>query len=307
MPLDEFVSRPSKGIRQNLVKIGFESFADEQSEAVKELSGVIESLHNASLIVDDIQDNSKVRRNAPSMHQSHGVAKAINASNWLYFYALKKLSTLQVSSETKQRLNDAILDMLFEGHFGQALDLGRSVDQIPKEEIMHLSYSCMQLKTGALTGMALSSGAILAGADALSTHELKRLGLEFGVLLQKLDDIKNLKWRDEEKQNLDVEKQLEDFFNQRPNYLWVFAAKFTDDLQFVRLKKAIQALPDLTQLSDWLQQNEFHKQAKKYWDADRQVYLSRCRTFTKEKKLKIQLDEKLDHLLRKLEAAYESI
>ena len=44
-------------------------------------------LHNASLLIDDIQDNSKLRRGVPVAHNIYGVPLTINAANYIYFYS----------------------------------------------------------------------------------------------------------------------------------------------------------------------------------------------------------------------------
>ncbi|GMH47480.1 hypothetical protein TrRE_jg8829 [Triparma retinervis] len=49
---------------------------------------IIRMLHNASLIIDDIEDGSKLRRGSPVAHSLFGVASTINAGNYIYFQAL---------------------------------------------------------------------------------------------------------------------------------------------------------------------------------------------------------------------------
>jgi len=52
-------------------------------------------LHNASLLIDDIQDNSKLRRGSPVAHSIYGVPLTINAANYVYFLAMQKALTLK--------------------------------------------------------------------------------------------------------------------------------------------------------------------------------------------------------------------
>jgi geranylgeranyl diphosphate synthase type 3 len=52
-------------------------------------------LHNASLLIDDIQDNSKLRRGAPVAHSIYGVPLTINAANHIYFLAMQKALLLK--------------------------------------------------------------------------------------------------------------------------------------------------------------------------------------------------------------------
>jgi geranylgeranyl diphosphate synthase type 3 len=58
-------------------------------------------LHNASLLIDDIQDNSKLRRGVPVAHHIYGVPLTINTANYIYFLAMQKALTLQHPDVTK--------------------------------------------------------------------------------------------------------------------------------------------------------------------------------------------------------------
>ncbi len=59
------------------------------------IGDLIEMLHNASLLIDDIQDNSKLRRGSPVAHNIYGVPLTINAANYVYFLAMQKALTLK--------------------------------------------------------------------------------------------------------------------------------------------------------------------------------------------------------------------
>ena len=58
---------------------------------VEGIAILIECLHNASLIVDDIEDNSKVRRDQPAAHIKYGVKHSIVSANYVYFKAFNEL------------------------------------------------------------------------------------------------------------------------------------------------------------------------------------------------------------------------
>jgi geranylgeranyl diphosphate synthase type 3 len=58
------------------------------------IGDLVEMLHNASLLIDDIQDNSKLRRGVPVAHNIYGVPLTINAANYIYFLAMQKALTL---------------------------------------------------------------------------------------------------------------------------------------------------------------------------------------------------------------------
>lgn len=58
---------------------------EEKQEMIDGICILIESLHNASLIIDDIEDNSKIRRDEPVVHLKFGVKKSIISANFVYF------------------------------------------------------------------------------------------------------------------------------------------------------------------------------------------------------------------------------
>lgn len=61
-----------------------------KEEAVR-VGGLIELLHCASLIIDDIEDGSIQRRGKPCSHSVYGIDYAINAANLMYFLPVTKL------------------------------------------------------------------------------------------------------------------------------------------------------------------------------------------------------------------------
>ncbi len=65
---------------------------------------IIGDLHNASLLIDDIEDNSKLRRGKPVAHSIFGVAPVINCANYVYFLALNKCQNLNNPDATKVKV-----------------------------------------------------------------------------------------------------------------------------------------------------------------------------------------------------------
>ena len=50
---------------------------------------VVRNLHTASLLVDDIEDNSKLRRGVPVVHSIYGIPHTLNTANYVYVLALE--------------------------------------------------------------------------------------------------------------------------------------------------------------------------------------------------------------------------
>ena len=143
----------------------------ECRERVGPLVALVEILHNATLIADDIEDDGQLRRGIPALHLSHGLDRALNACNWAYFLPASLLNiwrqnAKQLKGPDHRRAWEQALQMqalttqcLSHIHLGQALDIRwhRQRDYVPSTE----EYFFMaRLKTGSLAGFAAELGAI---------------------------------------------------------------------------------------------------------------------------------------------------
>ena len=89
-PYTHLLERPGKNIRNTLLD-AFNTWLQVPEEELKLISEVTQILHNASLLLDDIEDGSELRRGAPTAHKVFGEALTINSANYLYFVALQKV------------------------------------------------------------------------------------------------------------------------------------------------------------------------------------------------------------------------
>lgn len=109
-------------------------------------------LHTASLVIDDIEDNSTLRRGVPVAHSVFGIAAAINSANYVYFLSIQKL----LNSLPREKHMDAVeiyTRQMIQLHRGQGLEIyWRDNVQCPSEE----EYAeVITLKTSGLFGMAI--------------------------------------------------------------------------------------------------------------------------------------------------------
>jgi len=79
---------------------------------------IIGDLHNASLMIDDIEDNSKLRRGIPVAHSIFGIPTVINGANYAYFLAMEKCHALK----NPQAMNVFVGELL-NLHRGQGHDI----------------------------------------------------------------------------------------------------------------------------------------------------------------------------------------
>ncbi len=242
-PLRDFFSRPKKGIRGEMVALGFSLARGHGKHPLHEsycakLAEVLELLHAGSLVVDDIQDGSLVRRGARSMHELYGVPVALNAGNWLYFWPLRKIDELDLTAEVRLRLYQECHATLLRAHFGQAIDVGAPVTSMEQERIPFVCMATLQLKTGALMSLAMKLGAILGGATTEELRAIDRFGHQFGVALQMFDDIGNLV------SNKNPDKRFEDLKNARPGFVWSVAAEMMTKEEFSLFCSLVPRLPE---------------------------------------------------------------
>lgn len=236
----DILGRQSRQFRARLCELAFQ-LAGGQPEAPPRLAAIVEIVHAGSLIVDDIEDGSKRRRDGACLHLIHGVPRTLNAGSWMYFWAMTLVDQLPLPSASCDELRRALADALYRGHLGQALDLSISVGRMPRAWIYRSVVTATMLKTGALMELAARAGALAAEAPAARVGALARFGRRLGVGLQMLDDFGNLTAPVAEAGD---SKALEDLRNGRPTWPWARAALDLDDDAFEDLQAGARALVD---------------------------------------------------------------
>jgi len=168
------------------------------------LTPLVEFPHNASLIHDDIEDNSDERRGKPAVHLIYGNDTAINSGAFLYFLPLACLADQKtgdpgskdsLSTEQENRIWAAWASHMRALHLGQAMDIAWHRDYQSLPALEEYDRMC-RLKTGCLARLAAVLGAYCTGRsfaeqDALADvfgEAAERLGVGFQIL----DDVKNL-------------------------------------------------------------------------------------------------------------------
>jgi len=148
--------------------------------SIKEIVG---SLHNASLLIDDIEDNSNLRRGIPVAHKIFGIPMVINCANYVYFLAMEQCHALGNTAAMQVFLGE-ILNL----HRGQGLDIAwRESIQCPTEE----DYIAMvRDKTGGLFRLAV--GLLQAFGTQHRQTDFSHLVNNLAVYFQIRDDYINL-------------------------------------------------------------------------------------------------------------------
>lgn len=237
-PLREFLARPGKQLRASLVETGFALAGGRDGSCPPELPLLTEALHAGSLIVDDVEDGSLSRRGAPSLHASHGVPIALNAGNWLYFWALALLARSALDDTQRLRAHEAIAARLLACHEGQALDLTVRLIDLAQREVMPVVRTLSACKTGGLFALALELGAIAAHAPETVRRALAAFGCEAGVGLQMLDDLSGV--LNPERKH----KGCEDLVLGRATWVWAWLSEDLDAGAYAASCRALRAVTD---------------------------------------------------------------
>ncbi|MBO5690542.1 MAG: polyprenyl synthetase family protein [Spirochaetaceae bacterium] len=164
---------------------------DTPPEVAYQLTPLVEFVHTASLIHDDIEDAADTRRGAPAAHITYGLDTALNAGAWLYFVAPSCIQSSGLDLETQLLLNQLYHQELRRLHLGQAMDIAwhRNNETIPSQE----EYTAMvRMKTGTLASLAAQVGIIAGGGNISQAQEVGRIASDIGIGFQVLDDVINL-------------------------------------------------------------------------------------------------------------------
>ncbi len=159
-----------------------------------------EFMHVGSLIVDDVQDQSDIRRGGPTAHLKYGEAIAINAGTAAYFMGERMLRRTLVSDAAKLELYDLYFEALREGHAGQAIDLDGLEAFVPPAlesgDVRSLEQKVLaihRLKTAAPASVLARMGAIVGGGSRVQIEAVGHYFDALGLAFQIVDDVLNLR------------------------------------------------------------------------------------------------------------------
>lgn len=153
------------------------------------LAAAIEILHNFTLVHDDIQDRSILRRHQPTVWSLWGSSQAINAGDALFAaaqLALLRIADVGCSGDRLVRLLRDFNRMAIEIVNGQALDLSFE----DRDDVRHDEYLAMiTAKTSVIVRYAAGAGATIGGADEAAADAFGQFGLALGLGFQVQDDL----------------------------------------------------------------------------------------------------------------------
>jgi geranylgeranyl diphosphate synthase, type I len=174
-----------KKLRPGLVLLVSQAVRGEITDAARRSAVAVELIHNFSLVHDDIQDHSELRRHRPTLWTLWGMPQGINAGDALFALAQAVLVAdgTALSAQLASELNITTIG-LAEGQF---LDIDLQNGRLPPT--LESYEEMISRKTGVLFACACRMGAMAAGAPNDACDAYAAYGLELGIAFQEQDDL----------------------------------------------------------------------------------------------------------------------
>lgn len=186
IPVWDFLGRGGKRWRPVLMLLCCEAVGGDAKKAI-EFAPIPELIHNASLILDDIEDNSSLRRGKPALHIVYGLDTAANVGSGLCHMPYLVVRNSGLNEKMKADLYALIAEETVKIHLGQALDIFWHKNSIIPKKGEYLQMAA--LKSGTLPRLAAKLGAKLGRGSESQVAALGDFAESLGVAFQIHDDI----------------------------------------------------------------------------------------------------------------------
>jgi octaprenyl-diphosphate synthase len=171
-----------KRLRPALLLLASKLFDYEGRGAIR-LGAVVEIIHTATLVHDDIIDEAQTRRGRPAANTQWGNSKCVLAGDWLYMQAFKV-----AVQERNFRILDTLIELTQQMVEGELLQMEKLGKLISLDEHFNLIYR----KTACLFSVCMRMGAILGEATPEQEESLSQYGRNLGMAFQIVDDVLDL-------------------------------------------------------------------------------------------------------------------
>ena len=159
--------------------------SERASPAAMQLAAVVELLHAATLVHDDVIDAAEMRRGQPSTNARWGNHTCVLAGDWLYMQAFQ--IALRLRDFHVLDLLIGLTQLMVEGELIQLERIGK---------IAISEADCMELvdrKTAGLFNVCAKLGAVVSGAENIVEEKLGEYGWNLGMAFQLIDDVLDFK------------------------------------------------------------------------------------------------------------------
>ena len=188
-----YLVRSAKGFRPGLCIATCRAFGGSVTDVLRSAS-VIELLHNAFLVHDDVEDESDLRRGWPTLSAEHGVAIAVNVGDAMNVLSIKTLAKNReiLGSRLAWLILMEVEHMVCEAVEGQAMEVGWIRDNactLTEDDYLRMVLK----KTSWYTCICpCRIGSIVATRGSVQPDRFNRFGCYLGAAFQIQDDLLNL-------------------------------------------------------------------------------------------------------------------
>lgn len=185
--VSDTISAGGKRLRPALLILS-SYFGKIEQDKLIQLASAVELLHTATLIHDDVLDDSPYRRNRETIYKKYGTDMAIYCGDFLYTKSLLMLADIVPADKLK--IAARAVKTICEGE----------VDQYRDKYVMNLSVPSylkrISRKTAVLFSASCALGALCAKCNPRITNSLSKFGFYYGVIFQLIDDARDFKCSD---------------------------------------------------------------------------------------------------------------
>ena len=193
-PIWDMLDRGGKRWRPALFLLICEALGKKAKDYI-DFAIIPEVVHNGTLVIDDIEDSSDIRRGKPCTYKIFGLDISVNAGNAMYYLPLLPLmeKSKKLPAEKLRDIYQIYVQEMINLSVGQAMDIAwhrglANADEINEEDYMQMCA----YKTGTLARMAAKLAAVIADADPQLVEKLGHFAESIGVAFQMQDDVLDL-------------------------------------------------------------------------------------------------------------------
>jgi len=187
-PVWDLLGRGGKRLRPAMVFLASECVGGRREDATG-AAAAVELLHNMTLVHDDIEDQSELRRGKPCIHITYGIPTAINVGDAMLIKVFEIANQSGIPQDRCHRLVSQIAKRAYDITWGQAYEFNMwNHKEVREDEVIRL----LRNKTGALTGLSTEAGAISGGGTEDQIKLLGDFGETVGIGFQIIDDVLNI-------------------------------------------------------------------------------------------------------------------
>lgn len=233
------INNGGKRLRPALVVLSAKAFAYQGSHH-HNLAAVVEFIHTATLLHDDVVDESELRRGSATASALFGNAASVLVGDFLYSRAFQMM--VEVNDMRVMRTLADATNTIAEGEVLQLLSCHNA--EVDAASYLHVIHC----KTAKLFEAAMRLGAILSQADTAGEEAAAKYGMHLGTAFQLVDDV--LDYSGDEQQ---TGKNLgDDLAEGKPTLPLIYAMQHGDANQIATVRQAIEQ-GDIARFADVLE------------------------------------------------------